>query len=217
VRSHPLLAAIVLAVAVVVYIEWAGAASPITAGFWFDGDRFGTPMLTEEVGGALTGAELARVEAVAWDELRTAFDGLRMDLTTDQGAFFRVRVVPAPPSGDRARLRLAGESRPLGALGGLGAVYFQTLAGLAFSHAPPDADRAAIVDAIGRGIGRAAAHEFAHQLLPTANLHGTDDAASYEYRSSDRAEQYYGPMHWAFAAPLIERRLRGQGLTFRRN
>ncbi len=214
--SHPLLAAILLAVVVVGYIEWRGAGSPLTAGFWFDGDSFGSPMLTNDVGGPLTPTEIGRIETVARGEVRVAFAEQRLELTADPSAFFRVRVVPAPPSNDRTRLRLAGESRPLGPLGGLGVVYFQTLAGLAVTHAPSHAGRAEIIDGIGRGIGRAAVHEFAHQLLPVADLHGTTDTSSYEFRSSDRREQYYGKLHWAFAEPLIERRLHGQGLTLRR-
>ena len=211
--SHPLLAAIVLAVAVMLFVEWRGAQSPITAGFWFDGDSFGTPMLTDEWGGSLTDGELARIETVAWEELAAAFDGLRIDLSDERGAFFRVRVVPAPPGQDRARLRLAGESRPLGPLGGQGVVYFQTVAGLAVTHAPHGSQRSAVVEGIGRGIGRSAVHEFAHQLLPRADLHGTKDDHSYEFASPDRAAQYYGTLHWAFADPLLRDRLRGQGLT----
>src|SRR5690606_20546954 len=119
-------------------------------------------------------------------------------LSDDPGAFFRVRVMPAPPERDRRRMRLSGESRPLGPFGGQGVVYFQTVAGLAVTHAPPRAARAALVEGIGRGIGRAAVHEFAHQMLPGVDLHDVTDVDSYEFRSSNRASQYYGTLHWAF-------------------
>ena len=216
VRWHPLAAAIVLAVATVLFVEWRAADRPLTAGFWFDGEGFGSAMLTDEIGGPLTPAELESIETVAWDEVRRAFVDQRLTLSDDPGAFFRVRVRPAPPGGDRARLRLAGESRPLGPFGGLGVVYFQTIAGLAVTYAPPHAGREALVTGIGRGIGSAAVHEFAHQMLPRVDLHGATDVDSYEFRSSDRASQYYGTLHWAFAEPLVAERLRGQGLTLRR-
>jgi hypothetical protein len=213
---HPLVAAVLLATAVVLWIEWQAADQPLAAGFWFEGDAFGSAMLTDDVGGPIGRDELAVIEAVAREELRDAFAGQRLTLTDDPDAFFRVRVVPAPPTGDRARLRLAGESRPLGPFGGQGVVYFQTVAGLAVTYAPPHAARAAMVDGIGRGIGRAAVHEFAHQMLPQVDLHGSTDVDSYEFRSSDRASQYYGTLHWAFAEPLVAERLVGQGLTLRR-
>ena len=37
--------------------------------------------------------------------------------------------------------------------------------------APDDADRAAMIEALGRGIGRVAIHEFLHQLLPKKAIH----------------------------------------------
>jgi hypothetical protein len=87
--------------------------------------------------------------------------------------------------------------------GGNGAVNFTLLAGYAESYAPADAGRAAVVTAIGRGVGRAAVHEFAHQLLGTARIHDSDDQQSYEYGSAARPEQYYGEMHWAGAWPTL--------------
>ena len=71
-------------------------------------------------------------------------------------------------------------------------------------HAPAGADRAAIIDGLGKGIGRTAAHEFAHQILPHVNIHASKDTDSYEYSSSDRASQYYGTLHWDFARPQPE-------------
>ena len=65
--------------------------------------------------------------------------------------------------------------------GGDGAVNFSLLAAYAESYAPADANREAIVFAVGRGVGRAAVHEFGHQLLGSAQFDGTD-AQSYEDR-----------------------------------
>lgn len=55
-------------------------------------------------------------------------------------------------------------------------------------------DRLIMDEHIRRGIGRAAAHEFAHQFLGSAPIHDSRDIRSYEYRSADRREQYYGDM-----------------------
>ena len=75
--------------------------------------------------------------------------------------------------------------------------------------APDDADRAELVAAIGRGIGRTAVHEFTHQLLPTAPIHASRDDQSYEYQSAARRAQYYGPMRWDLAWPLLQQKIGG--------
>jgi len=77
------------------------------------------------------------------------------------------------------------------------------------SYAPDDADRAALVAAIGRGVGRTAVHEFTHQLLPRAPIHDSRDEQSYEFRSAARSAQYFGPMRWDLARPMLQRRLGG--------
>jgi hypothetical protein len=60
---------------------------------------------------------------------------------------------------------------------------------------------------MGRGVGRVAIHEFAHQILGVADIHNTDDQDSYEYPSPDRPSQYYGDLHWTHAWPLLQKRL----------
>jgi hypothetical protein len=91
-------------------------------------------------------------------------------------------------------------------LGGGGAVSFETLASQAVAHAPHGADRAAIVEAIGRGLGRAAVHEFTHQMLPQVPSHASTDAQSYEFWNSNRTAQFYGPMRWDAARDHLQRR-----------
>ena len=65
-----------------------------------------------------------------------------------------------------------------------------------------------MVEAIGRGIGHVAVHEFAHQILNIGAVHNRDDERSYEYPSPDRSAQYYGDLHWTTARPFLERKLR---------
>ena len=81
------------------------------------------------------------------------------------------------------------------------------MSGLALSYAPRDADRTTVIDSIGRGIGRVAAHEFAHQILAGADLHASNDPESYQYASADRQALFYGRLGWTLAGPLLARRL----------
>ena len=89
----------------------------------------------------------------------------------------------------------------------MGELSFTILSVTAARLAPPDATRAQIVDAIGRGIGRAAVHELAHEIVGTAAMDNTTDPDSYEYASFNRPSQYYGQLHWAQAWPLVVQRI----------
>jgi hypothetical protein len=73
----------------------------------------------------------------------------------------------------------------------------------AVTYAPANASRAEIVEGIGRGLGRAAVHEFGHAIV---SANHSQDENSYEYRSSDRPSQYYGEMHWASAGLVLRER-----------
>ena len=93
-----------------------------------------------------------------------------------------------------------------GPLGGSGSVAFAILAHNAIEYAPAGASRQRIVDGIGRGIGRAAIHELAHQALGLDNLSSLDnrtDPDSYEYGNADRPSQYYGELTWTTAWPVL--------------
>ena len=173
------------------------------AGFSFDQVSYSSPML----GGALTQDDLANIEAVARAEVAAAFHGLRISITDRRDVRYHVRVaqeVPGPPL--TRKTWVAGSSYAVPGVGGSGAVNFTYFASGALVFAPPQATRPELIEAIGRGIGRGAAHEFAHQFLSGNALHDTRDRASYEYHAASRAEQYYGPMHWGIAAPLLAKR-----------
>jgi len=64
-----------------------------------------------------------------------------------------------------------------------------------------------MIEGIGRGVGRVAAHEFAHEILGAVPLHNNLDESSYEYPSPNRAAQYYGELHWTTAGPLLRQKL----------
>ncbi len=184
----------------------AGRSQPAgaEAGFWFERVTFRSARL----GGAMTTADLAAVEDVARGELARAFAGLPIRVTARRDATYRVRVVQAVHDPRmRGRWGVAGASHAVPGLGGRGEVSFDFLAGGATALAPEQATRAAIVAAIGRGIGRTAVHELTHQLLPQAPIHDSRDVRSYESDSAARREQYFGEMHWALARPLLVARL----------
>ena len=192
-------------------IAWRAASATIDAGFWWADTPF---VLSADdavkVGGPLTGDELKLIEDTSRDEVRRAYADLRINITDRRRAFWRVAVVGAPLTVTRNRttypFSFAGESRVFGPLGGSGSVAFAMLAHNAIEYAPPDASRRQIVDGIGRGIGRAAVHEFAHQALGLDNLGHLDnrtDEDSYEYANADRASQYYGELRWTTAWPML--------------
>jgi hypothetical protein len=74
----------------------------------------------------------------------------------------------------------------------------------AIAHAPPGALRQALIDGIGLGIGRVAAHELAHAILGTGgSMDNRTDERSYEYFTHNRPSQFYGELHWGGAWPLL--------------
>lgn len=173
-----------------------------TLGFWFEPIVYSaTPI------GDVTPVDVERIEQVARAEVAEAFARFAVTVTDQRDAPYKVVVVTSVRDPRfRSEVDVAGASRAVTGFGGTGNVNFRLLAGHAVGTRPENADRPALLDAIGRGIGRAAVHEFVHQLLPTAAIHG-DDRSSYEYGSASRAEQYYGPMHWDIALPMLARRL----------
>ena len=193
-------------------IAWRASSATIAAGFWW-GD---TPLLlsaddARKVGGPLTADELRSIEAISRHEVQRAYAGLRISITDRRQAFWRVAVVGAPLTVTRNRttypFSFAGQSRVFGPLGGSGSVAFAILAHNAIEYAPAGASRPQIVEGIGKGIGRAAVHEFAHQALGLDNLSFLDnrtDPDSYEYGNADRRSQYYGELRWTAAWPVLE-------------
>ena len=178
-----------------------------TAGFWYDDEPFALPApAAEKLGGLLTEDELASIKQISRAELERAFAGLKIHVADDRAAFWRVEV--ARSLRPRGPLPNAGESLSFGWLGGSGAVSFELVALKAIQYAPAGASRATIIDGIGRGIGRVAAHELAHQILGVGSMHNQTDENSYEYPSPDRASQYYGELHWTTARPILEQKLR---------
>ena len=168
-------------------------------GFWFDHVTFELPKGDiGALGGPIAGPEQDAIRAIAESELRTAYADTRIRFSANHDAFDRVVVIQ-----DFDDSLAAGASRVLPPLGGRGAVSFFKLAHMAIRYAAPHATRSAMIEGIGRGIGRSAAHEFAHQFLPNVNIHASQDDDSYEYASSDREAQYYGPMHWDIARPAL--------------
>lgn len=178
-----------------------------SVGFWFDDqacvlragamDRFGT-LLTDE--------ERRTIRDVARAEVVEAFSQVRLDVTDDASAFWRIAVVRSLPTRTTRALPRAGESVALGILGGGGAVACDVVARKAVAFAPLGATRPDVVQAIGRGVGRTAVHEVVHQLLGADSGHNDADPEAYEHGSSDRLAQYYGTLHWTTSLPALQRK-----------
>ena len=187
----------------------AACQTPVTtatAGLFFAEGSFVLPAeATAGLGGPLTDEEMTSIRRTSRLELEWAFAGFRITVTDDRGAFYRVEVVPNLRP--RGPLPNSGESLALGFLGGAGAVGFDIVALKAVQYAPKGASRQAIIEGVGRGVGRVAAHEFAHQILGAVPLHNDADEHSYEYPSPDRAAQYYGDLRWTTALPLLRQKL----------
>ena len=200
------IAAVLITIATIGVLQWRSTFVVVEGGFWFDDVTFELPRSeTARLGGPITEHEKTTIASIAEFELRTAYADLRIACSANHHAFYRVLVAQDFNESQTVMMLpgAAGQSRALRPLGGSGSVSFVTLAVLAIHYAPPRADRAAIIDGMGRGIGRSAAHEFAHQLLPDVNIHASRDDHSYEFASSDRAAQYYEPMHWDIARPAL--------------
>lgn len=183
----------------------ACARRSIELGFWIEPVSYASPRL----GDPISGAELATINAIAGAEIAAAFERFDVVLSGNRQARYQVRVVQRLLD-QRFRSRevsIAGESRGAAGWGGSGAVSFDFLAGGAMVYAPDDMGRADLIAAIGRGIGRSAVHEFAHQLLPSTSIHDSRDRASYEFYSAARIEQYFGDMRWDISKPFLEDRL----------
>lgn len=199
------------AAAVLVVVVACSGNSPQnerTAGLWFAPGALVLPAgLDDRITQPLNADEARRLESLARSEVELAFSGLRVHATDEQRAFWRVHVAASlTPRGVRLLPR-AGESLPLGPLGGVGSVAVDLIAYEAVHYAPPDASREHILRAIGRGIGRVAVHEFMHQILGSESRHNERDPSSYEFGSPSRADQYYGELHWTVAWPLLAAKL----------
>jgi len=182
------------------------ASTPPTAGFWFEEGAFILPAdIATRLGGQIEPDDLETIKRVSMAELRQAFAALRITITAQPPALWKVRVVDLVPQ--QGGLPTAGQSMNLGVLGGNGWVGFQTLTVAALNYAPAGAPRHDLIESIGRGIGRSAAHEFAHQILGRAMPEDQTDSGSYDYFTSDRRAQFYGELHWTSAWPLLQQKL----------
>jgi hypothetical protein len=189
-------------------VAWRASHTVFVVGFWFEDFPFVVSAgASAALDGPLTASEIDAIKRMARDELTGAYAGLKLTFTDSPRAFWTVRVRQSFERRRWQRLPIAGETFAMGLLGGRSAVNFNEVTMAAIAHAPPGATRQVLVEGIGRGIGRTAAHELAHAIL---GVHGPmdnrTDALSYEYFTHNRPSQFYGELHWARAWPaLVER------------
>ena len=192
---------------------WAAHSQrqPLSAGFWFE------PLpadvldgLSARLGAALTAQDLESIDSVARRELEVAFGRSRLRVSAARGSMYTVAVVgnmnAAPYLKPGNALPIAGGSRSLPGLRGNGAVSFATVASNAIAYAPAGSVRQELIQAIGRGIGRTAVHEFAHQILGSFLMDDTTDRLSYEFADL-RTEHFFGVLHWGIAAKRLHERI----------
>jgi hypothetical protein len=154
------------------------ACRAIDAGFWFEDVAFSS----HKLGGALTTQEMETIASVSRSELVGAFRGLGITFSDRRDAKHQVRVVQELRDlRFRRPVSIPAESRSAFGFGGQGAVSFSWLASSAVGYAPEDAARSVLVEAIGRGVGRAAVHEFVHLLC---RMHRFMTAATSEATST---------------------------------
>jgi hypothetical protein len=182
----------------------AGCGGPrvADASLWFDDVTFVSPSTAV---GAITDDDLRVIRDAAVREAGAAFTGFRVVMAYRPTGRYHVRVVQRLRDlrHRRAFGGHAGESRAVAGFGGGGAVSFEYFAALAIGYAPPGTARPALIEAIGRCLGRGAVHEFAHQLLPTSPIHDVRDKRTYEYYAGGRQEHCYGPIGWGKARPWL--------------
>ena len=202
-----------LALVIAAAIASGCAKRDATLGFWFEDVRFSSPLL----GGPVTAVDLRVIETVARQELAIAFREFNVTLTDRKDARYRVRVAQTLREHRmRREAVVAGESRGVPWLGGFGSVNFTYFASGALVFVPEHATRSDLIAAIGRGLGRGAVHEFAHQLVRGVNVHDGRDRGRYEYYAASREQQYNGPMHWDIAAPFLRQKYGPAPFTARR-
>jgi hypothetical protein len=178
-------------------------------GFWYDEFPFTfSEAVTAALGGPLTTADIDAIKRISRDELTRAFSGLEVTFTDGRDALWTIRVQLALERRRGQKLPNAGETFAMGPLGSRSVVDFTEVLMAAIAHAPPGVLREALIDGIGRGIGRVAAHELAHAILGSGgSMDNRTDERSYEYFTHNRPSQFYGELHWGGAWPLLLERL----------
>lgn len=185
-------------------VRWQANQATFHAGFWYEDFPFRFPDdAGERLGGPLQPDEIETIKRISRDEVVRAFTGYRVTFSENRRAFWRVSVIYSMGR----LLPSAGETISMGRFGGSGQVAFAILASNALLHAPPGASRQAIIEGLGRGIGRAAVHEYAHQILGLNLMQESTDEQTYECNTANRAAQYYGELHWSTALAGLERRI----------
>jgi hypothetical protein len=179
-----------------------GAPRAVELGFWFEPVTF----TSSRLGAPVSRVEVAAIEKMARTEIMKAFQDFDVTLTANRHARYKVNVVQQLHDGRILRpVDVAGQARVLRGFGGAGAVSFYYVASGATVYSPETADRAAVLEAVGRAIGRTAVHEFTHLLAPNTPIHDSRVPNSYENGTASAA-QYFGEMRWDIARRELERR-----------
>src|SRR5688572_22295677 len=121
--------AVVASLSILGTLQWRASHGAILAGFWYEDFPFTLPdEQTVRLGGPLTTTEIDSIKRISRAELEQAVSQLRIVITDQRAAFWRIRVLqnlnPAGPTPGRLRVPRSGEAYALGPLGGAGSVSF---------------------------------------------------------------------------------------------
>lgn len=177
-----------------------GRRQPIAVAVTFQNSwRFGNETLIDP--------EISQVKSIAMTTLRGAYRD------------FDVRFIEAPAGPRVIRVEDTPYGRPyFGAAGTtypastISSVRFDVLANalLAALHCPAltpcSKARAELVEALGRGVGATAAHEFGHQAGLGGFVLDADCDDCYD-GSSTRYQHFFGTKHWSAHAAAMMRRV----------
>ena len=138
--------AVIATMSVFAVVRWQTARTAIEAGFWYDDGSFALSVDdVVKIGGPLTAQEMATIRQVSRAEVERALAHLRISVTENRTAFWRVAVVGTTRTNPTFKypFAAAGESHVFGPLGGWGSVGFLILAHNAIEYAPARYSRSA--------------------------------------------------------------------------
>jgi hypothetical protein len=187
---------------------WRTSRAVVDVGFWYDDFPFTfTESVTSVLGGPLSPEEIDAIKRISHAELARAYAGLRVTFSDDRRSSRTIRVRRTLERRRGQKVPNAGETFAMGPIGARSEVDFIEVVMAAIAFAPAGTTRQDLIEGIGRGIGRVAAHELGHAILGAGGaMDNRSDAESYEYFTHNRPAQYYGELHWAQAWLVLRER-----------
>jgi RHS repeat-associated protein len=173
------------------YRRWAN--STITIGFEWKNEFF-----LNSADDLLTKTEVDIVKDSAVNSMREAYAGFKVAISKEGGG---TRKIVVSPQLDEAGKTFFNSY--------VSTVYYPTLLFMLKRYAKERgvSERLEMLTALGRSIGRVAAHEMGHQGGLNFVLDNSKDQNSYDYKSSDRPQLFFGNLYWSDQASKAMQRV----------